>query len=33
MRPFQCHQSHIHIHPESSEIDETSQSPKTVLVL
>jgi hypothetical protein len=31
-RPFQCHQSHLHIQPESSEIDEISQSPETVLV-
>jgi hypothetical protein len=30
---FQCYWSHFHIKPESSEIDETRQSPETVLVL
>jgi hypothetical protein len=32
-RPFQCDQSHLQIRPESSEIDETSQSPETFSVL
>jgi hypothetical protein len=30
---LQCHWSHLQIHPESSEIVETIQSPKTVSVL
>jgi hypothetical protein len=32
-RPFQCHQSHLQIPPESSGIVETIQSPETVSVL
>jgi hypothetical protein len=32
-KPFQCQLSQLQIQPESSEINETSQSPETVLVL
>jgi hypothetical protein len=32
-RPFQFYWSHLQIRPESSEIDETRQSPETVSVL
>jgi hypothetical protein len=32
-RPFQCHQSQLQIRPESSEVNETSQSPKTASML
>jgi hypothetical protein len=33
IRPFQCHWSHVQIQSDSLEIDETSQSLKTILVL
>jgi hypothetical protein len=31
--PFQRYQSYLHVRPESLEMDETSQSPETILML